>query len=1096
VSGQTASPKPPVLTAEQKEKLEERNQLVAQINELQRNSKFDAAALLLHKAIELEKGLFGPNHWRVTNARWTLRDLEMLGRLAPAERAEVDLAKRLINQGYALYAKAKYLEAQKLFEKAIDIRRKLLGEEHPQTAASYDYLAVVLSAQRQYPAAETLCHKALEIRKKVLGEEHPETARSYGGLARNLTFQGKYKAAETNDRKALAIFRKILGEDHADTATSYNNLAEDVGRQGQYAAAETLHRQALAIRQKVLGEEQLETAESYSKLAQYLVKQGRYAAAESLDRQALGIYLKVRGEEHPRTARMYSQLAAGLTLQGRYAEAEAPYRQALAISRKVLGEDRAETATTYSNLALNLSKQGQHSLAETLDRQALDINRKVLGEEHPHTATSYNNLATDLMAQGRYPAAEALCRQALTISRKVLGDEHAETAASYNNLAEVLHRQGKFAAAEKLRRQALAVGLKVLGEEHPDTATMYDNLGADLMAHGQYGAAEALHRQALAINRKLLGEAHPDTAINYYSLAVGCYARGQYHAAEGLALATAKSFELARLHASFSGLGRSGFAAEHSPLSFLAALLARNGKPGDAWKYFEDELGRGLFDDLSARHARPLVPGERQTADRLQGQLAVLDQRLLNLARGKGQDNVEAGKLRQQRDQLVLQLLHFQALMNQRHGPAAGQVYPLSQIQALLAADDALIGWVDWHDESQAKFKDPNGEHWGVVVRHTGLPAWVKLQPAHEGVWTDKDKAVVRNALKAILDLQADPAPDVKALWRQRLRPLMSHLEGVTHLIVLPSRAMRSIPVEALTDCFRVSYAPSATIYAWLERKRKPLPPGTADLLALGDPEFTPEQVKLRSAAKDDALARLLRAEQLKPLPGTRGEVEAIARLFSERSGQVVKLLGRDARGGNLEQLAQGPGLSRFRYLHLATHGFADQRGGMNSYLALTPEDPALATHGKLSAGHMLRTWKLDADLVVLSACQTALGEHQGGEGYVGFAQALLLAGARSLVLSQWPVDDRAATLLMHRFYQNLLGNRRDLKSPLPKVDALAEAKHWLKRLSREEVIQGLRELGVPADAAWVEQQPERPFAHPYYWAAFILIGDPGLAAR
>ncbi len=108
----------------------------------------------------------------------------------------------------------------------------------------------------------------------------------------------------------------------------------------------------------------------------------------------------------------------------------------------------------------------------------------------------------------------------------------------------------------------------------------------------------------------------------------------------------------------------------------------------------------------------------------------------------------------------------------------------------------------------------------------------------------------------------------------------------------------------------------------------------------------------------------------------------------------------------------------------------------------------------------------------------------------------MLLAGARSLVLSQWPVHDYSTTLLMHRFYENLLGSRPDLKAPLPKVDALTEAKRWLKGLEREEVVQRLRKLGVPVDAAWVRDQPERPFAHPYYWAAFILIGDPGLVAR
>ena len=155
---------------------------------------------------------------------------------------------------------------------------------------------------------------------------------------------------------------------------------------------------------------------------------------------------------------------------------------------------------------------------------------------------------------------------------------------------------------------------------------------------------------------------------------------------------------------------------------------------------------------------------------------------------------------------------------------------------------------------------------------------------------------------------------------------------------------------------------------------------------------------------------------------------------------------------------------------------------------------------GQLTAEQILRTWKLDADLVTLSACETGLGKLSGGEGYLGFAQALFLAGARSLVLSLWKVDDRATSLLMARFYQNLLGKRPGLEKPMAKAEALDQAKRWLRGLSADEVGGALEALErgpkrplVTEGGAAPTQQPTgpRPFEHPYYWAAFVLIGDP-----
>jgi CHAT domain-containing protein len=250
------------------------------------------------------------------------------------------------------------------------------------------------------------------------------------------------------------------------------------------------------------------------------------------------------------------------------------------------------------------------------------------------------------------------------------------------------------------------------------------------------------------------------------------------------------------------------------------------------------------------------------------------------------------------------------------------------------------------------------------------------------------------------------------------------------------------------------------------------------------------------------------RADPQVRLPGTRREVAAIAGLFPV--GKVTTILGGEARESVVQELARSGRLKGFRFLHFAAHGRYDPRSAYRTALLLAPDpdrtaDPSsFDTDGEVSAEQIARTWELDADLVVLSACESGLGKQAGGEGFLGFAQPLLAKGARSLVLSLWKVDDKATSLLMARFYQNLLGKRPGLSQPMAKAEALDEAKRWLRGLSVDEVGGQLEALDrgplrplATTDGAPREPSPRppssgaRPFEHPYYWAAFVLIGDP-----
>jgi CHAT domain-containing protein len=213
-------------------------------------------------------------------------------------------------------------------------------------------------------------------------------------------------------------------------------------------------------------------------------------------------------------------------------------------------------------------------------------------------------------------------------------------------------------------------------------------------------------------------------------------------------------------------------------------------------------------------------------------------------------------------------------------------------------------------------------------------------------------------------------------------------------------------------------------------------------------------------------------------------------------------LLGSDASEQRLDELAAAGKLKSYSLVHLATHGLVDWQQPQRSRLLLARDrlpDPLERARqdrkvytGELTVQAIRDGWKLDCDLVVLSACQTGLGIERGGDGMLGFAQAFLARGARSLVLSQWSVDDEATALLMVRFYHNLLGKRKGLKKALPRVEALREAKEWLRNLSEKEAKSAAASLPRGKVVPRRPGKASKPYAHPYYWAGFILLGDPG----
>jgi tetratricopeptide (TPR) repeat protein len=1156
--------------------------LEKRIQELEAADNYAEALKATEELLQLRTKLQGAEHHESKTVEQFVVVLKKVAPLKAKERQMWRQVRARWSEALQLRNTAKYAAVLTIQREILDIHLKVLGEEHRDTATSYNNVASTLDGQGKSAEAGPLYQKALDINLKVLGEEHPYTANSYNNLAYNLAAQGKTSEVGPLLQKALNIYRKVLGEEHQDTANSYNNVAANLQAQGKASEAGLLYQKALDIYRKVLGEEHRSTAAIYNNLASNLQAQGKAAEAELLDRKALDIYIKVLGEEHPDTAESYNHLALNLCAQGKAAEAGPLLQKALNIHRKVLGEEHPDTATSYNNVAANLQAQGKASEAGPLYQKALNIRRKVLGEEHPATAKSYNNVAANLDAQEKAAEAEPLHRKSLEILRKVLGEEHSDIANSYNGVAANLTAQGKAAEAGPLFQKALDIYRKVWGEEHPATAKSYNNLALNLYAQGKAAEAGPLYQKALDIYRKLLGAEHPATATSYSNVAFIRLELGDIGAAKTTLTDGIRAYESSSL-AGATGLER-GNLAQFNPRLLLASLMAEQ-EPRAAWGHLELSLARGLFDQQS--NATRLTSAEQQSQQETRQRLASLQPRILNLV---------TRSHRTEPDSQVLQ-----ALLNQRREEEAAisrlavldserAMEPGDRIQSALPADAALLYWVDFADSSGRV-----QEHWSCVVRKTGEPKWQRLPGTGEnGKWSKADTELPGQLRLALSTSASAGEIEVltKKLHAQRIAPVLPYLVGVKTLHVVPVGVMAGIPIEILVPSITVDYVPSGSYLARLWQQPRimgqqmlavgdpvypeksqatavataPLPPGgllitqlvptgvaasvgmkagdvllsyagqklasvddlktsiTADektekntltvwrdgktitrevppgkLGVVLDLEPAPKAIASRRKT-NETLAKLTRGGDWDELPGTAAELKGLESLFP----RSTILTRKDASTKKLTELLADGKLKEYAYLHFATHGEGNATLSMQSSLILHGDDQSIA---RLIAQDILEKWKLNANLVTLSACETAIGRSSSSEGLLGFAQAFLTAGARSVCLSLWKVDDGATTLLMDRFYRNLLGKRKDLDKPMPKALALDEAKRWLRNLSTEEATDRLatlsKDVSRGAGAKAIELTPpkpatdakpeaaKKPFDHPKYWAAFILIGDP-----
>jgi tetratricopeptide (TPR) repeat protein len=407
--------------------------------------------------------------------------------------------------GRAYLAIGEYTSARTHLQRAMDIRRRELGDEHPDTLSTIAALGAALNKLGEFKQALDYGEEALDARRRMLGNDHPDTLSSMNDVGNQLATQGRPGDAEPLISEALEGRRRVLGNDHPDTLRSLNALGALRWDQGRFAEAEVFYREAVKGLRRVLGEDHPYTLASVGNLGRLLRIEKKLEEAETYIRLAMEGNRRVQGEHHPDTLGSINSLAVLLSEQGNFAEAEPYFRAVLDGRRRTLGDDSPDTLISINNMGAVLNSMGRPADAEPYYRQALDGNRRIMGPDHPDTLRSLHNMGALMNAQGQRAEAEAYYARAVEARRRVLGNDHPDTVVSMDNLARVL-LTGEPLAPETAKR-ALELALEV------NTASRYSRPQyLDTLAQAYHHTGD--NAEAIEMERKALEGLPPDSPLH------------------------------------------------------------------------------------------------------------------------------------------------------------------------------------------------------------------------------------------------------------------------------------------------------------------------------------------------------------------------------------------------------------------------------------------------------------------------------------------------------------------------------------------------------------------------------------------------------
>jgi CHAT domain-containing protein/tetratricopeptide (TPR) repeat protein len=1002
----------------------------------------------------------------------------------------VDVADALDHLGNAMANAGRYDEAEKSFERSLRLKEKALPETNVTIARTLEDLALVLQRKGDYDRADVPLRRAAAIQERA-NVHHPAYARTQDLIAQQLWFESRLVESEDASERAVEIAQRTLRPDHPTVALSLRHLAGTVGVLGDLSRSQALKEQALGIAQRNFGAGHPMTGVYLHSLGLAELDQGAYATARQHLQQALKAYEAGYGGQHEYIATALSVLAETDAKLGDYANARREQARAVEVHTRVGGPNHPFVATALTELASVYRQQGSPSEALPLLQRALAIREKNFGSNDREVARALGDMASTLMQMGRPAGAQEIASHALHIWAQLDVPDAPEYASALALYAEIQGERGDYSAAKIHYEKAMQIRARVFGTSHPAYAEAESGLALALANLRQASAALEVAADAEAIGRdhlRLMLRSLPERqALNY----AAARPRGL-----NLILSLSSSMPEA-IPVAVNGLIRSRalvldeIAVRHSAGSTASE---RTDPQRIALKSVQQRLAnlmtRGPGEISPAQYAM-LVDDTRRESELAEQTLAEQSAQF-RAERSRAQIGLQEVMAALPADSVLLSFARYDRTLF--GGPArsvsntiasyaafvlrAGQPEIVVQLGSARAID-ALIA--TWRADIAAEALGPPSNATDVSLRSSR-----------------KSGATLR-----------------RLVWD----PLTAHLAGASRIFVVTDGSLNLVPFVALPVGQRSYVLDNRAIVHYLSAERDlVLPPPASNpgrgLLAIGSPSFDDASLfrghsakSLPAATRRNPAGALrdagqacgdFQAARFPALIGTRQEVNELSGLWDTGAKPAAGfastrvLVGRDASETTFKEEAP-----HYRVLHLATHGFFlgachPSLGGTRSVGGLSKkgatsaagrkavENPLLLSGLALAGANRRALARADEDdgiltaeevaslelygveWAVLSACDTGVGEVKAGEGVLGLRRAFQVAGARTVIMSLWPVEDQGARAWMRALYEGRL------QKGLDTAEAVREASLSVLRQRRAK---GLS-------------------THPFYWAGFVAAGD------
>ena len=998
----------------------------------------------------------------------------------------VTYAQMCYSIGELYYKVVEYKKAEPFCKMAKELREKLLGKEHPEYAVASQLLANLYKDEGQYEKAESSYLECKGTAEKIFGKESKFYANVCANLASLYRITGKYEKAEPLYLEAMQIRERVCGKKSTEYALSCNSLGGLYRTLARYRKAEPLYIEAKETIHEV-GNQDRYYAMFTENLGILYMQMGEYDKALPLYLEAKDIKAKVVGVEHPEYATNCTNLSGLYLATGEYEKAEALLLEAREIYKRALGSDHVLYAASCNNLGHFYEFLGQTEKAEDLYKEAIQIEQKVVGRDHPDYAKMCMDLASLYTELNEFKKAEPLFLDAKQIAEKTVGKESGEYAASCDDLGSLYTYLSEYQKAEALLLEAKEIRKKVFGEGHPYYAESCNNLAGLYNETGQYQKAESLLTEAKQISEKALGKEHTVTIHSDMSLANICWNTLQVEKANNYYLEAFQSEnnQIKKILAFTSENEKQSYLKTISDLynNYYSFALANRVQLRKNAAYNVSLSHRNLI-LASSQQLRQSINNSTDTSIKNKYNKWIVARQQLSFWYSKPiserPDYVK--DLEDQANTLEKELTRLSSTFKNQQSK---NNITWQTIQQNLKPNEAAIEFVDFNFYNGKKYIDSIYYIALLLRKEKPQPQLIKLfeKKQLDSLFNDTD------------DVSTHYTNNI-ALYNLAWKPLEKYLIGISKIYFAPAGeffniSFAALPVndkQVLSDKYQLVQLNTTANVA---DKNESFVTTSDKLQLYGGIEYDVDTSALKAVAisyhsSNENHSRSLpddleRSGTIQYLRGSEQEIEEIRQQANNLNIPVTVLSGINATEESFKALN---GKTSPSVLHIATHGFffpdpkTDKRDSIqrmfeSSGKVFKQSDNPLFRSGLLFAGannawqgksingiedgivtayDVSNMYLPNTKLVVLSACETALGDIQGSEGVYGLQRAFKIAGAQNLVMSLWKVPDAETAEFMQLFYNNMF-NHQSIS------DAFYHAQTEMKNKYRSEPVKW---------AAWV----------------------------